>query len=101
MSIHFRDNLSLNRNIYTYLTSIGDSFYNLSNSENNKNQNAWENLDCATTVVSKSIYKLAIGSLRYNFVDYSTLNQQMDCLIRIQREYHNCYLTQHINSKEY
>ena len=88
MSVHFRDNLSL-KNISEHLTSIGDSFYNLSNSENNTKQNAWENLDCATTVVSRSIYKLAIGSLRYKFVDYSTLNQQMNCLIRIQREYHN------------
>lgn len=88
ISVHFRDDFSL-KEISKHLTSIGNSFYNLSNSENNKSQKAWENLDCATTVVSRSIYKLAIGSLRYKFVDSSTLSQQMDCLIRIQREYHN------------
>lgn len=88
MSIHFRDNFSLNE-ISKHLTSIGYSFSRLSTSEDNKKQNAWENLDCATTVVSRSIYKLAIGSLRYKFVDSSILYQQMDCLIRIQREYHN------------
>jgi hypothetical protein len=89
ISIHFQDNFSL-KEISEHLTSIGNySFYNLSNSENNKSQKAWENLDCATTVVSRSIYKLAIGSLRYKVVDSSTLYQQMDCLIRIQREYHN------------
>jgi hypothetical protein len=88
ISVHFQDNFSL-KEMSKHLTSIGNSFYNLSNSKNNKSQKAWENLDCATTVVSRSVYKLAIGSLRYKFVDSSTLYQQMDCLIRIQREYHN------------
>jgi hypothetical protein len=88
ISIHFQDNFSL-KEASKHLTSIGNSFYNLSKFENNKKHYAWGNLDCATTVVSRSIYKLAIGSLRYKVVDSSTLYQQMDCLNRIQREYHN------------
>jgi hypothetical protein len=88
ISIHFRDNVSL-KEMSKQLNSIANSFNSLSNSENNKSQNARDNLDCATTVVSRSIYKLAIGSLRYKLVDSSTLYQQMDCLIHIQREYHN------------
>lgn len=95
-SIHFRDEFSLNRIFIRSLIAIGDSFndykylkYN--EAEYNEDNKAWEYLDLMTEAVSDSIYKLAIESLTYNFVDFSILNQQMECLIRIHRKYHNIF----------
>ena len=89
ISIHFRDEFSLNRIFIRYLVEIGDSFFDIKYSNYNKDNKAWEYLDWVTTVVSNSIYKLAIASLRYNFVDSGTLRLQIECLIRIQKNYHN------------
>lgn len=90
LSIHFRDEFSLNKIFIRNLVEIGDSFFDFKYSEYNNDNEAWEYLDWATTVVSNSIYKLAIISLRYNFVDFDTLRLQIECLIRIQKKYHNC-----------
>jgi len=88
MSVHFRDEFSLNKISIRSLVSMGDSLvYDSKHSEDNKDQKAREYLDWAATVTSDSLYKLAVQSLKYNLVDYGTLHQQMECLIRIQKEY--------------
>ncbi|GLI13439.1 hypothetical protein MTHERMMSTA1_05650 [Methanosarcina thermophila MST-A1] len=89
LSIHFRDEFSLNRIFIRSLVEIGDSFFDFKYLEYDKDSKAWEYLDWVTTVVSNSIYKLAIASLRYSFVDSSTLRLQIECLVRIQKKYHN------------
>lgn len=88
VSIHFRDEFSLNEIFIRSLVTIGDSLvYNSRHSEDSKNQKAREYLDWAATVTSNSLYNLAVLSLKCNLVDYGTLYQQMECLIRIQKEY--------------
>jgi hypothetical protein len=89
LSIHFRDEFSLNRIFIRSLVEIGDSFFDFKYLEYDKDSKAWEYLDWVTTVVSNSIYKLAIASLRYSFIDSSTLRLQIECLVRIQKKYHN------------
>lgn len=89
ISIHFRDEFSLNRIFIRSLVAIGESFVGFKYSEYNEDNKDWEYLEWITTVVSNSIYKLAIGSLRYNFVDSGTLRLQIECLIHIQKKYHN------------
>ncbi|OEC91152.1 hypothetical protein A9239_03535 [Methanosarcina sp. A14] len=96
MSIHFRNKFSLNEIIIRSLVEIGDSFDDFKYSKYNKDNKAWEYLDFVTEIVSNSIYKLAIESLKYKFVDFDTLHQQVECLIRIQRKYHNIF---HVEDK--
>ena len=95
-SIHFRDEFSLNRIFIHSLVEIEDSFFDYKYSKYNEveykeDNNAWEYLDLMTQAVSNSIYKLAVESLTYNFVDFSRLHQQMEYLIYIQRKYHNIF----------
>lgn len=89
LSIHFRDEFSLNKIFISSLVAIGNSFDNIKYSKYDKDNKAWEYLDWVITVVSDSIYKLAIESLTHNFVDSDTLRLQAKCLINIQKKYHN------------
>ncbi|HIH74847.1 MAG TPA: hypothetical protein HA306_06585 [Methanosarcina sp.] len=98
VSIHFRDKFSLNEIFIHSLVTIGDSLvYNSRHSEDSKDQKARECLNWAATVTSNSLYNLAVLSLKCNLVNYGTLYQQMECLIRIQEEYP--YSLYHIASK--
>lgn len=98
VSIHLRDEFSLNEIFIRSLVTIGDSLvYNSRHSEDSKDQKAREYLDWVATVTSNSLYNLAVLSLKCNLVDYGTLYQQMECLIRIQKEYP--YSLYHIVSK--
>jgi DNA integrity scanning protein DisA with diadenylate cyclase activity len=79
-----------------YLVAVGKSFDNFKYLEYKKDENVWGYLYFVTEIVSNSIYKLTIESLKYNFVDFSMLHQQTYCLIRIQRKYHSIF---HVEDK--
>lgn len=96
MSIHFRDEFSLNKIFIRYLVAVGNSFDNFKYSEYKKDEDAWGYLYFVTEIVSNSIYKLTTESLKYNLVDFSMIHQQINCLIRIQRKYYSIF---HVEDK--
>ncbi len=96
LSIHFRDEFSLNKIFISSLVTIGNSFDDIKYSKYDKEGKAWEDLYWVTEVVSDSIYKLAIESLKYNLADIKVLHRQMKCLIDIQRKYHSIF---HVEDK--
>lgn len=91
LSIHFRDEFSLNKIFISSLVTIGNLFDNIKYSKYDKDDKALEYLYFVTEVVSDSIYKLAIESLKYNLADINVLHRQMKCLINIQRKYHSIF----------
>ena len=96
ISIHFRDKFSLNKVFMRYLVEVGDSFDDFKYLKYREDENVGEYLYFVTEIVSNSIYKLTIESLKYNFVDFSMLPQQINCLIRIQRKYRSIF---HVEDK--
>lgn len=96
LSIHFRDEFSLNKIFIRSLVTTGHSFDNFKYLKYKNDENAWGCLYFVTEIVSNSIYKLTIDSLKYNLVDFSMLYQQIDCLIRIQRKYYSIF---HVENK--
>lgn len=86
LSIYFRDKFSLIERIRS-LMNIEDSFTDIKYSKYKNDQRAGEYLNWAATVISDSLYKLAIECLNYNLVDSGILHQSMRCLTRIQKEY--------------
>jgi len=91
LSIHFRDDFSLNKIFISTLVTIGNSFDNIKYLKYDKEDKAWEDLYWVTEVISNSIYKLAIESLKYNLADIKVLHRQMKCLIDIERKYHSMF----------